>query len=131
MASTTSSDQPAVSLLRTDALGRLRTPPGRREELLDEFDRSGLSGAKFAELAGVRYSTFASWVQKRRRRRKPGGRSAVPHRPRLIEAVVEEPVGDGGEVLRLELPGGAVFELHHRKQVPLAVEFLKALARAC
>lgn len=33
---------------------------------LDEFERSGLSGCKFAELAGFRYQTFATWVQKRR-----------------------------------------------------------------
>ena len=46
MASTTS------SLLKTDALGRLRKTRLRREELLDEFGRSGLSGAQFADLAG-------------------------------------------------------------------------------
>lgn len=128
----TSSDQSTSSLLKTDTLGRPRTPRERREELLDEFEKSGLSGARFAAMIGVRYQTFAGW---RRRRRREGPKPPVPvavsHRPQLVEAVVEERVGDGCEVLRLELPGGAVFELRHRKQVPLAVEFLKALARAC
>ncbi len=37
------------ALRRTDTLGRVRTPTERREALLDEFERSGLSAAKFAE----------------------------------------------------------------------------------
>ena len=54
-------------ILKTDALGRVRTPAARREQLLDEFERSGVSGAKFAELTGLKYQTFASWVQERRK----------------------------------------------------------------
>jgi hypothetical protein len=34
----------------------------RHKCLLDEFERGGLSGAKFAALAGVKYSTFAAWT---------------------------------------------------------------------
>ena len=30
-------------VLKTDVLGRVRTPAARREALLDEFERSGLS----------------------------------------------------------------------------------------
>ena len=41
-----------TALLKTDGLGRVRTPVARREGLLEEFERSGLSGAKFAALAG-------------------------------------------------------------------------------
>ena len=52
---------------RPDRLGRMRTPRRRREELLAEYERSGLSQAAFARRAGVRYPTFAHWVQKRRR----------------------------------------------------------------
>jgi hypothetical protein len=44
------------SILRTDTKGRLQTPPGRREKLLQEFEHSGLSGAKFAALAGDQVS---------------------------------------------------------------------------
>lgn len=54
---------------RPDRLGRVRTPRGRREELLAEYERSGLSQAAFARRAGVRYPTFAHWVQQRRRGR--------------------------------------------------------------
>ena len=43
-------------ILKTDKRGRVRLPPERREALLAEFDRSGLSLTRIAELAGVRYS---------------------------------------------------------------------------
>ena len=52
---------------RPDRLGRVRTPRRRREELLAEYDGSGLSQAAFSRRAGVRYATFAHWVQERRR----------------------------------------------------------------
>ena len=41
------------AIRKTDVLGRIKTPAARREQLLDEFERSGLSGCKFAELAGI------------------------------------------------------------------------------
>ena len=41
-------------LLKTDVLGRVKTPAARREQLLDEFARSGTSGQKFAELTGLK-----------------------------------------------------------------------------
>ena len=50
-------------ILKTDSRGRVRMPPQRREELLMEFERSGLPATKFAALAGVRYQTFATWCK--------------------------------------------------------------------
>jgi hypothetical protein len=40
------------SVLKTDGLGRVKTPVARREQLLEEFERSGLSGIKYAALVG-------------------------------------------------------------------------------
>jgi hypothetical protein len=40
-------------VLKTDVLGRVKRSAARREPVLDEFERSGLSGQKFAELIGV------------------------------------------------------------------------------
>jgi hypothetical protein len=57
-------------LMPSDARGRVLVPKERREALLDEFERSGLSGVKFAQLAGIKYPTFASWVTKRREARR-------------------------------------------------------------
>jgi hypothetical protein len=47
-------------LLKTNVLGRVQTPVERREAFLDEFERSGLRGKKFAAMTGVNYQTFAS-----------------------------------------------------------------------
>jgi hypothetical protein len=58
------------TILKVDARGRVQTPPERREPLLDEFEKSGLSGAKFAALSGVKYQTFAAWATRRRQQRK-------------------------------------------------------------
>lgn len=50
-------------ILKTDALGQVRTPAARRERLLDESERSGMSGLAFAEFVGIKCQTFATWVQ--------------------------------------------------------------------
>jgi transposase len=56
-------------LLKTDILGRVQTPVERQEALLDEFEKSGLNGKKFAAMTGVSSQAFGSWIQKRRRER--------------------------------------------------------------
>jgi hypothetical protein len=126
------------AILKTDVLGRIKTPRARRDELLDQFEASGLSGQKFAELVGLKYQTFASWVQKRRRQR--GGYTAVKaptkavDQVRWLEAVVEEAQSVGGKqslALVLELPGGARAQLQDAKQVGLAAALLQALQKAC
>jgi len=87
----------AEGVIKTDVLGRLRTSAARRERLLEEFDRSGLSGPKFAALVGVKYQTFATWLQKRRRQGagqvKAGGASAPasPGTKRLEEGTFSWP----------------------------------------
>ena len=47
--------------LKTDIKGRVQVPAERREALLDEFERSGLSRMKFAKLVGVKHGTCACW----------------------------------------------------------------------
>ena len=79
-------------ILKVDEVGRVRTPPEKRQALLTEFDRSGMSGAQFARFVGVRYSTLMYWLQ---RRRKEAGRSEQvaaprPNHPRWLEARVAE-----------------------------------------
>ena len=117
-------------MVRTDARGRMRTSAARREELLGEFQRSGLSATKFAALAGIKYQTFANWWQKRRKE----GLSSVPSKPadavRWLEAVVQDAQG-GASVLIIRLPGGAQAEVADLKQVPLAAALLRALTTPC
>ncbi len=84
------------ALIKTDETGRVRTPAVRRESLLEEFDRSGLSGPKFAALAGIKYQTFATWVRKRRAGQSGEG-ATLPAKPVVAgpwwEAVVEQRLG--------------------------------------
>ena len=128
-------------LLKTDVLGRVRVKKARRNALLDEFERGGTSAQAFAKLVGVKYQTFASWVQKRRRARKqyPPVAKALPCVPatagalRLVEAVAETAVAKEAESLLVHLPGGARVEVRDSRQAVLAAELLKALvpARPC
>ena len=83
-------------VLKQDVLGRVKTPKTRREQLLDEFERSGLPGLKFAELAGVKYQTFATWAQKRRRQRgdyAAGKVKTTKPSVQWLEALVAPPPG--------------------------------------
>ncbi|MCF6312677.1 MAG: hypothetical protein L3J39_09530 [Verrucomicrobiales bacterium] len=56
-----------AQLLKTDRLGRVRTPRDQRDAILDAFETSALSGIEFAQVHGIKYQTFATWRQKRRR----------------------------------------------------------------
>ena len=117
-------------ILKTDGRGRVQTPAARREEILDEFERSGLSGKKFAALVGIKYPTLATWAAKRRRER---GLPPVVKRSktvRLLEAVVEEG-SENTKPLVLELVGGAKMEIKDTQQAALAGALLRTLAKSC
>lgn len=128
-------------ILKQDRRGRVQVPAVRREALLDEFEKSGASAARFAQLAGIKYATFAGWVLKRRRQRgepeknparSPGEASAavVSAGPvRLLEALVEDNRAGGSEAmgargLLIELPGGSRMQVETPVQVRLAAELL-------
>jgi hypothetical protein len=53
-----------------DARGRLLIPLERREALLAEYDRSGMGRVKFAQYVGIKYSTLAYWLKRRRELRR-------------------------------------------------------------
>ncbi len=112
-------------LLKVDVTGRVWTSRQRREALLDEFERSGTSAAQFAALTGVKYPTFASWVQKRRRAKGPSGRTEVSLR--WMEAVAAAPAL--ADALFVHLPCGARMEIADAAQAQLAAALLRALAR--
>lgn len=118
-------------VLKSDGVGRVQTPVDRQVDLVREFERSGLSGPRFAAMAGIKYQTFATW------RRKHGVRAVArqqqPARSvTLLEAVVSacqsEPAGarGAGELL-IELPAGAQMRLQSAAQIPLAAQLIQAL----
>ena len=121
--------------MKEDTRGRVRTPKARREELLDEFERSGLSGMRFASLAGIKYATFAFWVARRRKAREQSGSVEAgvgengARRPlRLFEALLPAAgQGSGGAGLAIELPGGARLAADSPMQLQLAAELIRIL----
>jgi len=84
---------------KRDARGRRVRPAERRSELVEAYRESGLTIAEMARREGVRYSTFAGWVQRSRRSR--GGRRAP-----VRFAEVSVPVAAAG--LEVRLPDGLV-----------------------
>lgn len=108
-----------------DAKGRVRVTPDQRRKLLEEFARSGESAPRFARRLGLKYSTFAAWVA-RKRRTKP-----APAAPplRLLEAVIAPTATD--IPLLVQLPGGARAELQSLNQIPLLAALMQALEKPC
>jgi transposase-like protein len=108
-----------------DTQGRVRTSREQRRRILAEFERSGMSAAQFARRTGFKYSTFAVWVQRYRRTKRPARKTPV----RLLEAVLTS--STPATVLTVLLPGGARLEIREAGQVPLAAALVHALEKAC
>jgi hypothetical protein len=134
-------------LLKSDRKGRVFTPAWKREEIVDEYERSGMSGPAFAEYVGVKYATFIGWVQRRKQGKAEaesadaaqGAVAAHSAEPRpaplaLLEAVVEpelEPdraaVSAAHTGVELETADGLKLRVSCRDDVALAVELIQAL----
>jgi transposase-like protein len=80
-----------AEILVQDTLGRVMTPREKRERMLDEYERSGMSGAAFALLVGVKYPTLSSWIQQRRKGRTSAS-LATSSSVRWVEAVAAHEV---------------------------------------
>lgn len=135
---------PDVEVLKQDVRGRVRVSRERRESLLDEFERGGMSGAQFARLAGIKYSTFAAWVHQRRKARAEQGAEAAAGEEagsaapggaiQWFEAVVGAPgqarIGTEMAGLRIDLPGGSRVVVESPMQVGLAAELVALVAQS-
>jgi hypothetical protein len=122
------------SLIKTDTLGRMHRTPQQREQILDEYERSGLSGAKFAALCGVKYQTFAAWLARRKKRKQLHLQARPRRKPsaavRWLEASVQ-PAATCASGLTLQLPGGVRAQLTHQSHIPLAAALVRALEKSC
>ena len=111
-------------LVQTDSKGRLRISKEQRKAVLAKFEQSRMSAAKFAAVAGIKYSTLAGWLQ-RYRRAKP---RAVSNQMRLVEAVIgSNPSTEVRPGLVVHLPGSVRVELSSVAEVPLAAALIEAL----
>jgi len=123
------------TLIKTDVLGRMQRPREQRERILDEYERSGLRGPEFAALCGVKYQTFATWLQRRKRLRNVYpkhrlGRKAAPQ-VRWFEASIQPAAASTATGLRLQLPGGVQARISHQHQIALAAALVRALEKSC
>lgn len=134
-----------AEVLKQDGRGRVRVPAERRELLLDEFEKSGASAAKFARLAGIKYATFAGWVLKRRKERGTSEQTTSS-----LPASVAEPVVSAGPVrlfealledagrrapaevrgLHIELPGGSRMWVESPVHLQMAAELVTLIAQS-
>jgi transposase-like protein len=117
--------QAAKLPVTVDTRGRMRISKEQRGLILEEFERSGVSGAEFARRSGLKYSTLAGW--RHRHRRSHRSRRLRP--VRLLEAVLPTAPVPASKALPVLLPGGARLEIACAAQIPLAVALLRELER--
>ncbi|MFD0893733.1 hypothetical protein KBB96_09945 [Luteolibacter ambystomatis] len=115
-------------LIRSDSRGRVLIEPTQREALLDAFERGGQSAMAFRRQHGLKYPTFATWVQKRRRDRL----EPEPVQHSFAEVVVDAPMEPSvqaavAEPLRVTLADGTRIEVASRKHLAWVAELLRHL----
>lgn len=120
-----------ATFIKTDVLGRLQRTREQRERILDEYRRSGLSGRKFAALCGVKYQTFATWLQRRKRQRKCKPRRRANTQVQWLEALVQPSALDTAPGLLLRLPGGVHTRISNDQHIQLAAALVRALEKSC
>jgi hypothetical protein len=131
-------EEQAEQILSQDAQGRVLVTRERRESLLEEYDRSGMSGVRFAQYVGIKYTTLAYWLKRRRRQRQrekllmKAGADTEPGRSNgtWIEAVVDKngsaARGSAG-ALRIYFAAGAYCQISSAAEAALAAELLGRL----
>lgn len=136
MTTTTNIEKLEGELIKTDCLGRIRVNPEHREKLLDAFDGSNMSGQSFAKHCGIKYTTFANWVQKRKRARDQYPVPSSPTPTALLDSLSEVIITprsteatSGNAAINVELPGGARFTLTDSSQAQLAAALINNLTR--
>jgi DNA-binding transcriptional regulator YiaG len=139
---TFSSEEPA-EIFKRDTMGRVRVSRARREALLDEYERSGISGVQFANYVGIKYSTLANWIQKRQRRGRfnqslvkgsEGVKESTKANSSWVEAVIEKSSGQGAQegALRIYFAAGAYCQIGNAREAGLAAELIGRLGtRGC
>ena len=135
---TLAGEDQAGQILSQDVRGRVLVTPERREMLLEEYDRSGMSGIRFAQYVGIKYTTLVYWLKRRRHQRQrqkllmKAGVDTEPSKSNAtwIEAVVDKngsqaraPAG----ALRIYFAAGAYCQISSAAELTLAAELLGRL----
>lgn len=106
---------------KRDARGRRVTPPGRRREMVRQYQASGQTMAAFARRERINYATFAGWVVKEQK-------AAVAANPPIRFAEMRLPLASANESsvqpIEVRLPDGTVLR---GSRVADVVTLVKAL----
>ena len=133
---TTASGTPTPSaVIKSDCLGRIHVSREHRKKLLDAFDSSGMSGAKFASHYGIKYPTFASWIQKRRRERDNHHDTPRQSANCLVDSLAEVTLAEhtldttatSPALVTIKLPGGSSLDIGNPDQARIAAALLNNL----
>ena len=124
-------------IIKTDRLGRILVKAEHREALLDKFDQGSISAQQFAKLHGIKYTTFASWRQKRQAKLEqyPEDVSQAPGAllDSLSEVVVSSqsglarPESNQSTALRVDLGGGVSLKIEAEADLKLAAKLIQQL----
>lgn len=123
-------------LVKLDCIGRVRFSREQRESMLDAYEASGLSGPQFCAQHGVKYQTFATWLQRRKRgdgrypALLPAGAAPVPL---FLPTEVDHPASPAasGTPVEVVFPGGASILIRDDGQLALAAKLIRELSRPC
>ena len=123
-------------ICKRDARGRVLSTALRRQRVLEEFERSGLSGPAFARAAGIKYlmpPRGTTWRHQGRKASAAMVAQAQSHQGSAPVRFLEAgwPPGCGisqrDAALRMVLLGCSAFMPTESARVPLAVQLLQAL----
>jgi hypothetical protein len=129
-------DSAGNGVFTVDTVGRVRVSRERREQLLREFAKSGISARRFAQPAGVKPVTFYSRVQKQRASGAGAPLRNASSPVSFMEAVSACPpaVPSGSESpLVVHLGGAARAEVANNRDIPLLAQLLAklSLSKSC
>lgn len=97
--------------------------------MLEEYERSRMSGMAFAEQHGIKYTTLASWIQRKKKRSMTGQKTpSVNHPVQWVEAVTASPRQEEKALpLLVRFGGGVLMEIADCNGAMLAAQVLRHL----
>lgn len=120
-------------ILKADTLGRVRIPKQRREIILKEYEQSGLSAAKFAEISGVKYQTFMTWLKKHRGKKTESPTQPLSAPVKWFETILrpgQAPLGTQTK-LSVRIFEGISLEISDVAHIELAAALIRAVRKSC
>jgi hypothetical protein len=113
------------------APGRSRITKEQQAALLDEFEDSEMSAAKFCRQHRLVYPTFSSWRAKRRKKEKSSNGRKTESSMNLTEVFIAAPLRQnhpaGNDALVVDLPGGASMRVDSSYTASLAALLIDSL----